>query len=150
MKLFKEMLFLALITTTIHVSLFSQKANYIGANLTLENSSSNFQPGFGVLFERKFNKNRGIETGIYYRACELNNNVIVNDGMGSRILPLYVLERYISIPILYKLYTRFLNVSAGPTFDFFVGWKQKNKSPLLSVDAYKAFLLEVWQKLVKV
>jgi hypothetical protein len=30
--------------------------------------------------------------------------------------------------MLYKYYSKILNLSAGPTLDFYLGWKQKNNS----------------------
>ena len=45
-------------------------------------------------------------------------------------------ERLLSVPVLYKYYSSIVNASIGPTFDFFIGWNQRNKTDALVVNNY--------------
>lgn len=115
---------------------FSQKTNYVGLDFTFENASGTFQPGIGMLFERKVTHHSGIETGLYYRNYKQDFIITVSDSVGSRSYYGLISERHISIPVQYKFYSRFINLTAGPTFEFYIGWKQKNKTSELAVSSY--------------
>jgi hypothetical protein len=112
---------------------FSQAKNYVGANATVELIyGSVVIPGGGITIERQFTKHSGIESGIYYRSH-------LRDWYAQTATDLFtysVAERYISIPLLYKYYSSFVNFSVGPSVDYFAGWKQKTGSAGLNVNDY--------------
>lgn len=104
--------------------LFAQKKTYAGLNFVNEISDeSSVNTGLGLTIERQFTKHSGIESGVYYRTHR--TSFLFEDNISRLPDNFVVAERYISIPFLYKFYSRILNISAGPTFDYFVGWKQK-------------------------
>lgn len=105
-------------------NLLAQKKTYAGLNFVNEISDeSSVTSGLGLTIERQFTKHSGIESGLYYRT---NRSLFFYEDNISRLTDNYIVaERYLSIPFLYKFYSRILNISAGPTFDYFVGWKQK-------------------------
>ena len=107
---------------------FSQSKTNIGLNFTGERTSaSDFVVGFGGVLERQFSKQHGLETGLYYRGFDLHSQVYVD---GSLFGAYTIKEQHVSIPVLYKFYSSILNLSAGPTFDLYTGWKQ-GKSTIL-------------------
>ena len=103
---------------------FAQKQTYAGLNFINEISDeSSVTAGIGLTIERQFTKHSGIESGLYYRTNR--SSFVVEDNISRLTDNFIVAERYISIPFLYKFYSRILNISAGPTFDYSVGWNQK-------------------------
>ncbi|MFI5129409.1 MAG: hypothetical protein ACHQFX_05435 [Chitinophagales bacterium] len=91
-------------------------------------SSANVRPAFGILFERLLNKHNSAEIGIYYRST-INDNLIVYtpDPGGNFVVSeqFFILEKFISIPLLYNYRSKTLNISIGPSVDIYAGWKEK-------------------------
>ncbi len=112
---------------------FSQAKTQVGLNLTVELlSGSTFVPGGGMMVERQVTRHSGIESGIYFRSY-------ITDGYvqpGNNFYAFSISERYLSIPVLYKYYSRIVNFSIGPSFDYFLGWKQKSGLPDVKVENY--------------
>ena len=135
MKFCFQVFFVSVIIFT-SLNLFAQKAKHLGLNATLETSSTNFRPSAGIIYEQRFTKRSGIETGIYYRNYIQNFVVIFNSPTGSSVANIRLSERHLSIPALYKFYTRFVNISAGPSFEFYLGWKQKSDSQTIKTVDY--------------
>ena len=100
---------------------FSQPTNFAGLNFTVENSSWGFRPGLGIHFERQITKRSGIETGIYHRNYITKGSVIYSNQSGNTIMRFTVSERHLSVPFLYKFYSRFINLHAGLSFEFYTG-----------------------------
>ncbi len=126
-----QLLFLLTLLTT--ADSFSQGNTYVGVNPTVELIyGSVVVAGGGITLERQFTKHSGIETGIYYRSHKRDWFVITNTDMFNYS----VAERYVSIPLLYKYYSRFFNFSIGASFDCFAGWKQKSGTAGLTVNNY--------------
>ena len=136
MKLRLPLFLFALLILTAGNSAFAQKAKYVGLSGTLETSSSAFKPGFGLQYEQRFTLRSGIETGMFYRNYQQGLIVTMSDGTNSVTSAVNVAERHLSIPALYKFHTKFVNISAGPTFEFFMGWRQTNRDPVVKVDDY--------------
>ena len=114
------------------ISFSQNKATYVGLNLTSEFESTleNGTLGLGVTIERKLTKHSGIESGLYYRTCIYQQTFVTN----STLFAFSVSEKYISFPILYKFYSRIVNLSVGPSVDYFAGWNQKSGTDGLKVD----------------
>lgn len=76
---------------------------------------SRFSPTPGLSFEARITRHSGIETGFYYRSLASEAGVSM-DGMsiprpeGHR--------RYFAVPLLYKYYSRIVNVGVGVNCDF--------------------------------
>ena len=128
--------FLLFIILALSNKCFSQQTNYIGLDFTIEKASGSFRPGPGLVFESQITRHSGIETGAYYRTYMQDFYVTVSDSTDTRIFYGQVAERHVSVPLQYKFYSRIINLAAGPTFDFYLGWKQKHKSTSLEVNAY--------------
>lgn len=78
-------------------------------------SGGGFASNFGLSFEARFTRHSGLETGFYCRNVKF--------PAGTADFPLSYPypgwhERYFSIPVLYKFYSRIVNVGAGITCDF--------------------------------
>jgi len=114
----------------------AQKAKHFGLNATLETSSSHFQPSLGFIYEQRFTKRSGIETGIYYRNYIQNIMITITDQTNWYTSNIRLAERYFSIPALYKFHTSWVNISAGPSFEFYLGWKQKTTNPDIKLTDY--------------
>ena len=120
---------------------YAQKSTAIGINFTFESTYGPLRPGIGATAERQLTRHSGIESGIYYRNHVYNQYLTFEGPPGSPAWPftnatLTISERLLSIPVLYKYYSRIVNASIGPTFDFYIGWRQKNSTPLLTVNEY--------------
>jgi len=116
---------------------FSQQKSIVGLNVTGEKTSfSDFELGIGGTFERQFKGHHGFETGIYYRSFDLHYGVFVN---GSLYGYHNIKEEYLSVPVLYKFYSSLVNFSLGPTFDFYLGWKQINKGLTFDRDSHTSY-----------
>lgn len=117
----------------ISISSFAQKRIALGLNFTSEViTNSKVVAGVGIISDFKLNKHSGIESGLYYRTYKNTFDFTSNNTYYQAI----VSERHISLPILYKFYSRILNFSVGPTFDFYLGWKQINTSQNFIIKSY--------------
>ena len=125
---------LIIAVTLFSVTANAQKENKVGIDLTGENTGGGFAAGLGATFERKLTRHSGFETGVFYRTIRRDFYVILQNNFYSYS----VAERYLSIPFLYKFYSPVVNVSVGPTVDFFIGWKEKNRRDETHVDTYSA------------
>ena len=128
-KIYVPLLFVIFSPT---ISFSQNKATYVGLNLTSEFESTleNGTLGLGVTIERKLTKHSGIESGLYYRTCIYEQTFVTN----STVFAFSLSEKYISFPILYKFYSRIVNLSVGPSVDYFAGWDQKSGTDGLKVD----------------
>ena len=118
-------------------SSFAQKAKYIGLTGTLETSTKNsFKPGFGFQYEQRFTRRSGLETGLSFRNYLLGGVVTFSDASNSIISSISVAERYLSIPALYKFHTKTVNISAGPSLELYLGWKQTTPDPNYTIENY--------------
>lgn len=109
------------------VMLLAQHETSIGLNFTVETTADEdgALAGLGAVADFKITKRSGIETGVYLRGYKTRFRILIPP---SGLWAVTVAERHLSFPLLYKYHTRIVNLSAGPTFDFFLGWKQKDNS----------------------
>lgn len=116
----------------------SQAQTRIGATFTADLTYANqLRPGAGLVLERKLTRHSGLETGIYYRNNPVSFTTLFQvppNGILSFNSSLH--ERFLSVPVLYKFYSRVVNFSVGPTFDFMLGWKQTAGKPDVTIDDY--------------
>ncbi|WP_075350084.1 hypothetical protein [Algoriphagus marinus] len=106
-------------------------------NTEVANDYLGVRPGAGLVIDHKVTRKGGIESGLFYRTYRNSISVYVeNPGIGRSIFFIEIGESHMTIPILYKFHTRIVNLSFGPTFDFFLGWKQKSGSPDIEVNEY--------------
>ena len=78
-------------------------------------NSPDFSPNVGLSFEARLTRHSSIETGFYYRNVKYAGGISLADP-NTRYDTSY--SRYFSIPVLYKYYSRILNVGAGINYDF--------------------------------
>jgi hypothetical protein len=133
--------------------LFSQKNLSVGVAFTADIISddyvnSYFIPGAGITYDFRVTKHSGLEGGVFFR------NYIESSYFRVAGIPYLVAisERHISVPILYKFYSRIVNIAAGPDFDFYTGWKQRFKTGGAVVNSYsvsKNFFLGIQAKISK-
>ncbi|MBD0288180.1 MAG: hypothetical protein ICV79_22555, partial [Flavisolibacter sp.] len=89
-----------------------------------------FRPSIGLTFENQFSSYSGVETGLFYRIKKFSSIITYAGTSGSHSVA--VLEHHLNVPVLYKYYSRIINISVGPAIDFYIGWKQqKNESTIL-------------------
>ncbi len=94
---------------------------------------------FGATFEIRFTKHSGGETGIFYHADRITNIISHSDASGNYSYSSTVSLQYIQVPVLYKYFSRILNFTVGPAFDFYAGWKEKRNElpyPIQSVSVH--------------
>jgi hypothetical protein len=103
------------------LSLNAQKKTCLGINLTSNyDEITTITPETGLVFERQFSKHSGIETGINYRTYQVQYYLLINN---ESYYP-FISERYISVPLTYKFYTKIINLSLGLTYDYYIGFRQ--------------------------
>ncbi len=131
--LIKLKLYFTALTLFCSTVIQAQKIVRVGANFNAEVSNGHYgTAGFGGSYEMKLNKHGGFETGIYYRTYKADIGFFI----GPDYFPATVAERHLSIPILYKFYSKFVNFSIGPSFDFYVGFADKSKIKFFKIDDY--------------
>ncbi len=74
-----------------------------------------FSPTPGLSFEARITRHSGIETGFYYRSLSSEAGVSL-DGMSVPYPEGH--RRYFAVPLLYKYYSRIVNVGVGVNCDF--------------------------------
>ena len=115
---------------------FAQKAKYVGVNAILETSANTFRPSLGVNYEQQFTRRSGMETGILYRNYIQNLLVTFSSPSGTNSSSIRISESYLSIPVLYKFHTSIVDVAAGPSFEFYLGWRHTSSNPTISMTDY--------------
>ena len=114
-------LILILLAFQFQATILAQQKTRLGLNLTTNiDQFSNIKPEIGFLFERKITNHSGFETGINYRTYQQQFLVIINNESSYP----YISEKFISIPISYKFYSKIINAGLGITYDYYLGWKQ--------------------------
>ncbi len=113
----------------LHIATANSQTKF-GVMLTLEDANDvlSIRPGFGLVLDHRFTRKSGIETGLFYRTFRTSGAFMTSEPAPADdyFFPFEVRESYLSIPILYKFHSRVVNISAGPTLDFFVGWRDKS------------------------
>lgn len=111
-------------------------------------SGGGFASNFGLSFEARFTRHSGLETGFYCRNVKFS----AYTACGTSEYHGATYQRYFSIPVLYKFYSRIVNVGAGITCDFMFenrdeAWYDKNRIGVLlkiskDIRLYKGLFLE--------
>ena len=139
---FKFLLLLVFASMGNHVA-FCQKTSFAGLTFTSEltrhtfsrelTRANDFRQGVGFTFERQMTTHLGFETGLFYRTDKNEFILTVNETNYLQS----VTESYLSLPILLKYYSNFLNVSIGPSVDYFVGWRETSSNSNVKTTSYK-------------
>ena len=127
----KKLLLLPLLAL-ITISTLAQKQNKIGIEVTAERTGGEFTTGLGVTFDHQVSQHNGLESGIFYRTNK--SEYLFN--LQNQLSTYTIIEKFISVPILYKYFSPILNLSAGPTLDFYLGWKQKHIENNVLINSY--------------
>jgi hypothetical protein len=111
-------------------TIFSQ--NHVGISVSLNKTAqSSLSPSVGILFEKFLNKNNSFEAEIIYRSCVdtgLRYYFFPTNWLNDRYTVTYsVKQSFLSLPLVYTRHTKFLNISAGATINFFLNWKEKER-----------------------
>ncbi|RYX82018.1 PorT family protein [bacterium] len=115
------------------INAYSQQQSLIGLNVNSDVYPSKFRPSVGLTFEKQFLKHTGFETGLFYRTSQTSLITYVVNASGYNSYSSTFSQRYLTVPLLYKYYSKILNVSAGPIADVYLGWKQKNDGSLVQI-----------------
>lgn len=132
----KATVFIVFILLLTSLTTYAQKQTLVGLNINSNIYPDEFKPNIGATFERQFTKRSGIETGLYYHTKQQSAVIPHTDSTGSYSYSFTVSERHWAVPVLYKYYSRLVNFSVGPSFDLFVGWRQKNNGSPVQIQSY--------------
>ena len=135
-KILTRIGFYFLVTLGPCMHAYSQRQTLLGLNVNGEVYPNKFRPSVGLTFEKQFTRHSGVETGLFYRTWKSTGIITFTDASGSHTYFFTVSQRHLAVPALYKYYSRLLNFSAGPTLDFYLGWKQKNKGSPVRVESF--------------
>lgn len=86
-------------------------------------SYRSFSPNAGLSFEARITRHSGIETGLFYRHVKYPAGKLLDPGAEPYGADY---QRYFSIPLLYKYYSRIVNIGVGINYD--VMFNQSDKS----------------------
>ncbi|WP_319591280.1 hypothetical protein [uncultured Draconibacterium sp.] len=115
-------------------TLHAQNKTYLGIDFVNEIADKDhLRPGVGLNVARSFSKHSSIEAGVYYRSY-LQSMSFRIDGYS---FDADIRENHLSIPVLYKFSSRIVNISAGPSFDVLLGWKDKSSPADVEVETYE-------------
>jgi len=131
----KNVLIIALILSsfTLITKTYGQQRYMFGIDFVNDIVDEQLRPNFGINYGHQLSAHDGIEVGIYYRDY-INEDRFYIDNKYNEV---DILERRLSIPLLYKFSSRVINFYVGPSFEFFVNWKLKYSSnPDLNLTDY--------------
>lgn len=140
-------LFIALPAICLFVNNTFAQQSFIGLNITT-NIDFNIvlKPEIGIVFEQKVTNHSGFEAGLNFRT----NETLISIHLGNNYEHLSVNEQYVSIPVLYKFYSKILNAGIGVTYDYFIGWRQlSGKSDITSYRTSNDYLIGLLGKISK-
>jgi hypothetical protein len=121
----KKLILFFLLTLQASGIILSQQRTLIGVNLTSNyDTYTTIKPEIGLVFERQVTVHSGMEIGFNYRTYQREFLLLINN---QTYYPL-IAEKYFSIPISYKFYSKIVNVGFGLTLDYNLGWKQINST----------------------
>ena len=129
MKKFILFVFVSLIAA----SALSQNQQYVGISLNPEFKDFNsLVLSYGVTYENQLSKHSGFEIDLIYRSSV---NYFVYNAPASGIFNVNekIRESFISLPLLYKYYNDFVNISVGLSLNSFVGWKDLSENQNMQV-----------------
>lgn len=117
----------------------AQKRPIAGLNINSNLYSGAIRLSLGLTLETHLSKHSGLENGIFYRTEKYQGMVILTDSLGFSTYTFIVSQRFINVPLLYKYYSKTLNFSVGPLFDFYIGWKQRTPKSQLLVNSFDVY-----------
>ena len=91
--------------------------------------------GLGVHFEHPISSLIGLEFGVTYRSRREIGSVTFT-GESSWTKHYTIRQDFISFPVLAKVYTPFMAISAGLSLDYFAGWSHTDGSEDFRVTTY--------------
>lgn len=115
---------------------FSQEkvSDKMGILLAGQSMEYDFNPIAGITYERGLSKWGSLEFGLFYRTNQQDIYLTV-DGPNFSIVELTrVSEGFLSIPVLYRISTRFAQISLGPQVEIFSTWGQRDKGEISLTD----------------
>lgn len=91
------------------------------------------QTGIVFSYENQLSRHNEFEVDLNQRSRNQYLTVPIDDGT----YPLsHIKEKYLNLPLLYKFYSKVVNVSTGVTVDYFVGWKDLTKLGSVELRSY--------------
>ncbi len=117
--------------------LYAQSNVTFGLNISTEIYPEISRPLVGAFMEKKFKPHSGIETGVYYHTARSSDFITITEPSGTKSYSFTISRRYLNIPVLYKYYYKTINLSAGPTLDLYVGWKQREDEFPYQIKSYE-------------
>jgi hypothetical protein len=108
----------------------------VGINVNISADPDYLQPSVGFTYDLRLTKRSGFETGVFYRTEGYSVYNYTFDSVSMRVTSAGVTAYHLNIPVLYKFHTKIIDISGGPAFDVFLGWKQKSGKPNLLVNDF--------------
>ncbi|HQB28540.1 MAG TPA: hypothetical protein PLO29_06280 [Paludibacter sp.] len=114
------------------INLTAQHKNFIGFGVVSEmNQGKMLHDNVSFSYERQFHKFHGLLIELNRR--QIIRNTTFYNNINLEYLTSRVREKYLSIPVSYKFYSKIVNISTGFNLDYFVGWENLlNNSELTS------------------
>ena len=115
---------------------FSQEkvSDKMGILLAGQSMEYDFNPIAGITYERGLSKRGSLEFGLFYRTNQQDIYLSIDGPNFSISEWSRVSEGFVSIPVLYRISTRFVQVSLGSQVEIFSTWGQRDKGEISLTD----------------
>ena len=115
---------------------FSQEkvSDKMGILLAGQSMEYDFNPIAGITYERGLSKRGSLEFGLFYRTNQQDIYLSIDVPNFSIGEWTRVSEGFVSIPVLYRISTRFVQVSLGSQVEIFSTWGQRDKGEISLTD----------------
>ena len=110
----------------------------VGVKIMAEGNSGygGTAPFIGLQLVYPKGKHGGLETGIYYRPIKTDFVTYASVNGTSQYVVSTVAQRFIHLPILYRYQSKIVNFTGGPSFDFYLGWKDRSNKSQVTVTSF--------------
>lgn len=112
----------------------AQKQAYLGVSLNGDMKyGEKIFSGYGLFYEYRFSTHHAVHIGLNQRSEDLFFTQQTYDGSYTTV---HMQLDYLSMPVLYKFYSKIVNLSAGVTLDYFASWKDLSKDPNIETSSF--------------
>jgi len=109
-------------------------SNKMGILLAGQSMEYDFNPIAGITYERGLSRRGSLEFGLFYRTNQQDIYLSIDGPNFSIGEWTRVSEGFVSIPILYRISTRFAQISLGPQVEIFSTWGQRDQGEISLTD----------------
>jgi len=109
------------------INLIAQRQEFIGIGAVSElYHGGMLYDNISLLYENQLHKHHGFAMELNRRNG--NTNMTMTDNSSLHSYTFRIQENYLSLPVMYKFYSKIVDISTGFNVDYYVGWKDLSSS----------------------